>query len=261
MRATHPIIPILVLASAALPAEEPQGPTTENLKTSVREWIETMREVQKEENSWEQDSEVMKAYRESLESEISQLEEDIESAKTRKKTGDKDSLDTATEKEDLEKAFKLLTAEVIAIEKRLSGLLPILPAPLKKEPKVALAIETLASSAKLSEKDQANDVTKRLFSALELLAEIEKFQQLVHVSPELHKDKEGREYRIQVVYFGLAMAYGVNEDGTFAITGLPTANGWEFVERPDLAGKITQLVASASSEKDTSFSQLPILKP
>jgi len=258
-------IPITTLALLALAAfatgQEAETSPTEKLKDSVREWIETMREIQKEETAWEQDSEVMKAYREALEVEIKQLEEDVATAKIRKQSGDKDSLETLDERDELEGAFAKLTLEVSEIEQRLSEILPKLPEPLKKNPKVLLGVETLQASLKLADKDKSKDLTKRLFSALEVLAEIEKFQQLVHVNPELHKDKDGREFKVQVVYFGLAMAYGVNEDGSFAITGLPGDDGWTFVERPDLAPKITQLVASATSEKDTSFSQLPLLKP
>jgi hypothetical protein len=45
------------------------------------------------------------------------------------------------------------------------------------------------------------------------------------------------------------------------VVGRPAANGWKFTERNDLATQIQALVASASSEKSDTFSQLPLIQP
>jgi hypothetical protein len=140
-------------------------------------------------------------------------------------------------------------------------MLPVFPEPLRQQAKVAVAIETLQRGLQLPPEKQNEDVSKRLFNALELMAEAEKFQQQVHLNNELRKDSQGREFKVQVVYFGLAMAYGVNEDGSFAVAGRAAADGWKFTERPELAKQIQQLVASANNPKDASFTRLPLVLP
>ena len=66
---------------------------------------------------------------------------------------------------------------------------------------------------------------------------------------------------MQVIYFGLAMAYAVNEDGSLALSGKPTSDGWKFEESPNLAGDIRNLIASATGDQDAAFIQLPFSKP
>jgi hypothetical protein len=252
---------IAAIITLPLLAQEPIITPTEELRTSVREWVETMRKIQEEETSWTRDKEVLQGYKESLEKEIEDLKEEIDRAKTRREGGDKKSLDMLSERDLYAAAQNGLVRQLRVLEEGLAARLPLFPPPLREQAKVALAIETLQSGLQLPPDKQSQDVSKRLYNATELLAEVEKFQQQVHVHTELHKDSKGREFKIQMVYFGLAMAYGVNEDGSFAVTGRPGANGWEFQERTKLAPKIQELVKSASDEKHASFTKLPLVLP
>jgi hypothetical protein len=59
----------------------------------------------------------------------------------------------------------------------------------------------------------------------------------------------------------LAPAYAVKEHGSFALAGRPGADGWKFQERNDLAPRILKLVITATSESDTSFTNLPLIQP
>jgi predicted cupin superfamily sugar epimerase len=93
------------------------------------------------------------------------------------------------------------------------------------------------------------------------MADVEKFQQGVHVFPELHKNSKGEEFNMQVVYFGLAFAYAVNEDGSFALVGCANPDGWKFQERSDLAPQILKLLNTTTSETEASFTNLPIIQP
>lgn len=257
------LIPGVVFATLPLMAQEPSAPAAgpDELRKSVREWIETMREIQKEEDTWETDHEVLKGYKEGLEKEIEDLKEQIERARTRKEGGDKQSLDKVAERERYVAAQDELARQVRVLEEGLSASLPLFPVSLRQQAKVAQGIEALQRGLQLSGDKQAEDVSKRLFNAVELLAEVEKFQQGVHLQAELHKDNQGREFKMQVVYFGLAAAYAVNEDGSFALVGHPEKDGWKFEERTGIASQIQALVTSATSEKDATFTQLPLIHP
>ena len=247
----------------ALPAfaQERAVSPTEELRTSVREWVETMRKIQQEENDWARDQEVLKNYKEGLQAEISTLKDQITSARTRKQGGDQQSLDKVAERDRYAAAEEELTRQVRNMEEALAAAIPVFPEPLRKDAKVTQGIETLQRNLLLPPDKQSDDVGKRLANVTELLAEAEKFQQGVHVYPELHKDSQGHEFNMQVVYFGLALAYGVNENGSFALAGRPGADGWKFQERNDLAPRILKLVITATSESDSSFTNLPLIQP
>lgn len=255
---------ILALAIAlALPvfSQEPVVSPTDELRNSVREWVEAMRKIQQEENDWARDQEVLKNYKEGLESEIAALKEQIVSAKTRKEGGDQQSLDKISERDRYVAAEDELKHQVRMMEESMAARFPLFPEPLRKTPRIAQGMEAIQQNLLLSPDAQTEEISKRLVTITELLAEVEKFQQSVHVFPELHKNSEGHEFNMQVVYFGLALAYGVNEDGSFAIVGRASAGGWYFHERNDLAPQILKLVISATSEEEVSFTNLPLIQP
>jgi len=255
-------IPIFAL-SLALPvfAQEPAVNPTEELRTSVREWVETMRKIQQEENDWARDQEVLQNYKEGLETEIATLKEQIASAKTRKEGGDQQSLDKVAEKDRYVAAEDELKRQLRLMEESIAAKVPLFPEPLRKTPKITQGIEAIRRNLLAPPDGQTEEVSKRLANVTELMAEVEKFQQGVHVFPELHKDSKGHEYNMQVVYFGLALAYAVNEDGSFALAGRGGDNGWKFQERNDLAPQILKLVITATSEKDVTFTNLPLIQP
>lgn len=247
------VLPLSAQTAAVSPTEE--------LRTQVSEWVETMRKIQLEENDWSRDQEVLKNYKEGLEKEIVDLKEQIASAKTRKEGGDQQSLDKVADRDRLLSAQDELTRQVRIMEESLAAKLPLLPEPFKKVAKISVAIESLNRNLLLAADKQTDDVGKRLTNVTELLAEIEKFQQSVQVYSELHKDGKGHEYNMQVVYFGLGLAFAVNENNSFALAGRPGAEGWKFQERNDLAPQIQKLLVTATSEKDVSFTNLPLIQP
>ncbi len=250
-----------LVAAASVSAQEAAVTPTEELRATISEWVETMRKIQSEENEWSRDQEVLANYREGLEKEIADLKEQIAAARTRKEGADKESLGKVAERDRLAAAKDELTGIVRRLEENLAAKLSVFPAPLRDEPKVAQGIEDLERDLALPEDKRGENVSKRLLNVINLLGEAEKFQQTVHVRPELKTDASGREFNMQVVYFGLAAAYAVNEDGSFALVGKPGADGWTFTPRPELAPEITRLIATTTGDADAAFVNLPVELP
>lgn len=259
MRARLLATSLAILAPSANAADP--APSVEQVRGEVREWVETMRQLQQEETEWKRDKEVLEAYRDGLRKELEDLRQDLERAKTRKQGGDKESLDKIAERDRFAAGQTLLATKLPALEAALEAKLPLLPQSVRAQPKVVVAIEALNTARRLPADKQDSDLSKRLFNLVELIAEFEKCHQQVVVQTELHKDPQGREFKMRMVYFGLAMAYGVNEDGSFAVTGRPAADGWKFKESNALAPRIRALADSAENEKSDTFTQLPLAQP
>lgn len=249
-----------VIASlSSLSAQETVISPTEELRTHVSEWVETMRKIQIEENDWARDQEVLTNYKEGLEKEISDLNEKIAEAKTKKQGADTESFKQIEEKNRLVAAKDELAKYVRSLEEKMLAKLPLIPAPLRAEPKISQAIEDLERDIKLPEEKRSEGVSKRLLNLINLTAEVEKFQQTVVLRQELRKDQSGREFNMDVIYFGLSMAYAVNEEGSLALMAKPTEKeGWKFVERKDLASDIQKLIRSTKGDTDPAFITLPI---
>lgn len=256
------LIPIsAVLLSAACPGQDLSKDPNQPMREEVARWVETMSRIQKEEADWARDSEVLANYKEGLASEIASLHQAIADAETRKSENERSKEQVAMQHRSYVAAKAELARGMDEIERRFLTVLTLLPQPLVAQPKVAQSIADLKSAAAPQAAGSVADVSKRVYNLVELLAEAEKFHQQIHLSAELHKDAQGREYKMQVVYFGLSMAYGVNEDGSFAVVGAPSPDGWKFTERTELATRIRNLVSSVNEPKNASFTQLPLVKP
>lgn len=247
--------------SLAHPALAQESTPLEKTRENLRQWVETMQKQQQEMNDWKNDQEVLANYKEALRTEIAQYKEQIADAKTRAGAADLESQTKLTTRDQFAAAEKLLAKELRTMEENFAKCIPLLPGPITRFPKIAVGIETLKKNLSLPADQQVDDVAKRLANLTELMAEAEKFQQGVNVHNELHKKSDGNEYQMQVAYFGLAAAYAVNEDGSFALVGSPTETGWKFTEKNELAADIKKLLLTATTDKDTTFTQLPLPTP
>jgi hypothetical protein len=256
------ILPLIFLGSLShLDAQETKVSPTEELRITVNEWVETMRQIQEEENEWTRDQEVLRNYKEGLEKEIVDLKEKIVDANTRKEGAETASLKQSEERSRYLAATGELGKLLRGLEDNMAAKLPLIPKPLRAEPKVAQAIEDLERVLKLPEDKRDEGVSKRLQNLINLTTEVEKFQQTVVLRQELRSDSEGREFNMQVLYFGLAVAYAVNEDGSFALIGKPSGkDGWKFEEKADLADEILSLIACTNGDQDPAFISLPFSK-
>ncbi|MGB6223636.1 DUF3450 family protein [Haloferula sp.] len=248
----------LLLASPAFGDET--GSQTEKLKDSIREWIETTREIQKQEDDWDRDSEVLQGHRDGLETEIADLKEQIELAKSSKGTADKKSLEAVEKYEALKDANDLLSSRLAELEMAMVEQLPLFPPPLTKDPRVAQMISDVKASAAKGDKSEQGG-NARLNTVLNLMAAAEQFQGSVHPDSESRKVADGRELKINMVYFGLSTAYGVDEAGEVAFVAKPGPSGWVFEENNDLAPQIRNLVDVMNGDADAKFVSLPISLP
>lgn len=247
----------LLLTLSAAFAQQPEPTPSETLRATMAEWVDTMRKIQTEEDNWTRDQEVLGNYREGLEREISDLNERIEAARTRRDGADKETTDLTAKRDEFAKAREEFAAEMRRMEKEFNTTLGIIPTPLRAEPRVAQLIEEFETAAALPEDQAEEGLSKRLLTLVNLITEVEKFQQTVVVRPELHRDSQDREFNMQVVYFGLATAYAVNQDASFALVGKPTADGWQYQPRPDLAKDIQRMLDAILGDAEAAFTELP----
>lgn len=258
MRALPVIIALLPGLAAVSLAQGDGSSQTEKLKDSVREWIETMREIQTEEDSWGRDRELLDDQRTALRTEIDQLTRQVADAKKEKEGADKESLDEVAKRDAFVKAKDMLVEEVRALEESLVGKLAAFPAPLAEEPRVKELMAQVRKDVTLQGDAAKTGLTKRLNNVLNLLSEAEKWQQTIHLKPELHETADGRKLNMNVVYFGLASAYAVDEEGAYGMVGMPTNEGWKFEERNELAPVILEMVTVLNGDADAKFINLPI---
>lgn len=252
------IIVTFAIAGFTLPAAaQTEATPAEELRATLAGWVDAMGKIQREEDDWARDEEVLRNYREGLEREIADLGERIADARTRKDGADKESLELSATRDRYAAARDAFAAELRRMEREFDAILGIIPPPLRSEPRVAQLLEEFQQALALPDDKATDGLSKRLVTLINLVGEVEKFQQTVVVRPELHQAPDGREFNMQVVYFGLAAAYAVNQDGTFALVGRPSPEGWTHESRPELAGDIQRLLAAILGDAEAAFIELP----
>ena len=227
------------------------------MRDVISEWAATVRANQTEKVKFEQDKSVLDASKESLEAEIADLNAQIEKLEASKGASDLAKQKVLAEKETLEAARKAFGEQLDALEEKAVKILPILPQSLiRNNVKLAGAVEAFEAHQKAAEMSKLG-LTKRLQNVLTIISEAETFNQRVSHVDEVRKI-QGEDHNLSMVYFGLAVAYGANADASIGVVASPSADGWQYAEKPELAKDILSLVKVAKGDEQASFVNLPV---
>lgn len=98
----------------------------------------------------------------------------------------------------------------------------------------------------------------RLQTIVALYSEIEKIQRDVHFVKQIVVRPDGIRQEMDVCYLGLARAFAVSPDDTWAAIGTPSENGWVWASRPESAETIRRAVSIYNRERAAELVALPL---
>jgi hypothetical protein len=78
-----------------------------------------------------------------------------------------------------------------------------------------------------------------------------------HILREIFSIKGNQKVEMQVLYIGLGQAYAVSSDGNNALVGKPSADGWTWVNSPNIASEIQNAILIYSRERSPTIVNLP----
>jgi hypothetical protein len=100
-----------------------------------------------------------------------------------------------------------------------------------------------------------------LDATIGLLQNIHFFHRSVHLERQEFSLDDGKSREFRVLYFGLGVAYFVNDSGTVAGWGKPLTTGWQWTRNDELAKEITTGVSMIENRTLPRFIQLPLPLP
>ena len=135
---------------------------------------------------------------------------------------DQDRVQLTAEKEELAAGASVVEANIGALETQIKRILKTLPEPLieKIQPLVRRLPENPANT-KLS-------FGERVQNIVGILSQADKFNTTVTLTSDARAIDSGKTVQVSTIYWGLAMAYYVDDSGSYAGIGYPTADGWEW---------------------------------
>lgn len=240
---------LLLLAAATAAGDTSVLETTQN---TLGKWVETRQLISRTRADWKADQEMLQRTVAMFAGELESLAEQSRTVGTNSLEVARQRAEAEVQKAGLEAGLDVLARGLAPLEARLRQIASVLPPPLLK------TVQTLVD--RLPEEAAAAGVPplKRLQTAITLMNEIEKFNAMVTLSPEMRQDPSGGEIKVQVLYLGLAQAWFVDEAGGFAGSGVPGTSGWDWTVREDAGARIKRVIAMYEEKQPTEFVALPV---
>jgi septal ring factor EnvC (AmiA/AmiB activator) len=251
MRVTH--APSLFLAAAlTLAAGAFAEDTLTDARSTIEKWVETRQLISKTRSDWQTDKDTLEQTVALYERELKSIDEQMSKVSTNNTQVTKEMAEAEALKKSSNEARDRAAQFVTDFEARLKKVVPQLPAPLQEIVKKDMArIPSDPANTKML-------AAERVQVCVGVLNELDKFNNAVNVFNEKRKNDKGEEVAVQSLYVGLGAGYFVNETADFAGVGAPGANGWEWVNQPDIAATVQEAVKIYRNEKTARFLTLPV---
>ena len=216
-------------------AEVPRS-ASEQYRTKMEKWVEARQILSAERSDWLVERESLEATRDLLRNERQSLKEQIEALKKTEGGAESERLELAARRDEYRRSAEVLEEKVQDLERQVLALVPRLPEPLQKKIQpILVQIPTNPEVAK-------SNLGQRLVNVLAVIAQAEKWNGTATFVGETRDVGNGQKVAVRTLYWGLAQAVYVDSQGETAGIGRPTAEGWKFVDDPDLADSAKKIL-------------------
>lgn len=228
-------------------------PAIEETRTAIEQWVETRRIISEEQADWRAEKESLEATRQLLQSELETLQERTSELESTNTEADQEKYKLNLQRTEYRRVETLINERLSAMEQRLLSLANRFPEPLMAK------IEPLLTRIPTNpEEAEGANLGARLGNVVGILSLAEKFNRTITFQPETREVGSGKKEQVDVIYWGLAGAYYVDNDREFAGFGKPGPEGWIWTERNEAAANIGQLADVYEGTADAEFVIAPI---
>ncbi|MBT3665939.1 MAG: DUF3450 family protein [Opitutae bacterium] len=220
----------------------------------IEEWVKTKQLISEEEHTWKSEKSALIDLEDALVKEIAELEEKLLQFEEENIGAAKQRADLSNRKEKAQNASILYYESMQKIEKEVKFTENLLPTPLRD--RLSTFYEKIDSQL-----GEPLPLRNRLDASVGLLQSIHLFHRSVHVERQEFSLDDGKSREFRVLYFGLGVAYFVNDSGTVAGWGKPLKSGWQWTRKDELAQEITAGVSMMENRALPRFLKLPLPVP
>lgn len=221
-------------------------------RASIEKWVETRRMISTLQASWAEEKELLQASIRLFEGELKQLEEKLGESNQGLTQADKELEEQKRREKSIGEAETRVAALVTDLERNALTLKSLLPGSLQD--KVAPLYERVPEDPSTTKETTG----RRLAVVMAILNEVDKFNGAFHVESEIRKREDGTELSVDTLYLGLGQAYFTDAESTFVGVGVPTAEGWKWIAKPELATPIRLAIKTYRNEIPADFVRLPV---
>jgi septal ring factor EnvC (AmiA/AmiB activator) len=218
----------------------------------LQKWVETRQLTSQLQTDWRSEKEMLESTVDLFNKELSDLTAQLEKADTDTSQVGKERTALEAERAELEAAEARVGEWATQLEARVRELAKAFPPPLSDK------LDALLVRMPVDPANTRLNPIERMQTLVGILNEVDKFNSSIAVESELQKRPSGEEIQVKTLYVGLGQAYFVDQTGDFAGIGVPSAEGWEWKEAPELANEILHAIAVYENVQPPSFDNLPM---
>ncbi len=250
---------LAMLSSVSMAEEKSSESGTDNSSQStldatrltMEKWIETQQIIAQERKDWQQGKDILLGRLELVKKEVDSLKEKIKQAETNVNETDKKRKELLVESDQIKGAGDRLKEVVTDMEGQIRPLFTQLPEPVQtKLQPLYQRIPADASTTHVS-------VAERYQNVLGILNELNKANNEISVSYEVHNLADGKPSEVRAIYIGLAQAYYVSARNEAGI-GRPTEEGWKWESSNPCAPQILTALEILQGKQSPIFVPLPV---
>ncbi len=229
----------------------PASPTLEETRLTMDKWIEIQQIISRERKDWQQGKEILLGRLELIKKEVATLEEKTGQAEAGVTEANKKRSDLLAENDQLKAANTLLTEAVTSMEGDVRQLFKTLPEPVQTK------LQPLYQRMPEDTVKTRVSAAERFQNVLGILNELNKTNNEITVSYEVHHLADGKPSEVKVMYVGLAQAYYVSARGEGGI-GRPTDDGWKWGTSKAVASEVIKALEILDGKRTPDFVHLPV---
>jgi hypothetical protein len=250
---------ICLMTSLVMSADKSAGqadstkapPTLEETRLAMGKWIETQQIISRERKDWQQGKEILLGRLDLVKKEIASLEEKTKQAESSVAESDKKRNDLLAENDQLKAAGTQLIEAVTGMEVEVRRLFKRVPEPIQTK------LQPLYQRIPEDPAKTRVSVAERFQNVVPILDALNKANNEITVSYEVHNLTDGKPSEVKAIYVGLTQAYYVSAQGEAGI-GRPTADGWKWEPSKAIARDVLTALEILQGKHTPAFVPLPM---
>jgi gas vesicle protein len=248
-----PMTALVALASLLLAPSSLAENRVDEYRAKLEKWVQARELASKERADWLVEKEYLRATRDLLKQERNALKADIEEFEETNSGDDEERRDLLLQRGEYQRAARALEEQIRGLEEQVLEVVPSLPEPLQQR------LEMLLVQIPDDPENTEVPLGQRLMNVLGVLAQADKFNSTATFVGETRAVGGDQKVQVRTLYWGLGEAVYVDAQGKAAGIARPTAEGWEFLDDPQLAEDAQLLLDIYEGNVDTiAFIPMPV---
>ena len=247
---------MLLYAGLVLLVFLPTASAQTDLKTvraTLRAWIETEKKIAEEASKWAEEKANLEAINAVSSNEIEMLKETLDTSREEISKADAKRKELLLEREALKKASAVIMNTVEGLEGKVHMLYPHFHDPLKTK------IDQLYSRIpKPGARGHSQSISDRMLNVIGILSQVDSFNGSIRLDRGMRELEDGRKVEIETLYLGIAYAFFIDGLGIHTGYGVPSEDGWDWVEDPKMASSVKKAIEIYEDPQKADYVYLPV---